>query len=368
MKIKLIVAALVLLGVAYFAFQKNDAPSGTESKNVTATTPKLGAASVLNIDPKIRSNVHVSTIAPKLAVSTEMQLFRDRKDWPGIYQRAKNGAQTGEAQYLQAELLEKCAKRPPSADPRKAAETPESKREQFLKGLAGSEAQKTVRIAAYDALNVDVCGELKQIEYSKDDIARLTKAAADAGDPHGRAWQLMGDIRKASEDDFALRKDPNGGSSILAQGARPMSTYLLADEQWEQVRGMLVNGDSGVLAELRPLLASTLKDGSLSIGTDGQPIENRALWLALGLVGCDLGQNCSANNRQLLSACAYQNQCGSASLQDHTFYYESSPHNAQLVESYRLAITEMIRTGNFSNFNLIRGTSNNGNTFIFGGR
>ena len=147
-----------------------------------------------------------------------------------------------------------------------------------------------------------------------------------------------------------------------------MSTYVLSDEKWAQVRGLLANGDADVLAELRPLLASTLKDGSLSIDTDGQPIENRALWLALGLVACDMGQNCGANSPQLLASCAYSNQCASGSVQDHTFYYESSPYNAQLVESYRIAIAEMIRSGNFSNFNLIRGTGKNGSTYIFGGR
>jgi hypothetical protein len=70
----------------------------------------------------------------------------------------------------------------------------------------------------------------------------------------------------------------------------------------------------------------------------------------------------------LLSDCAYRNRCGSTSLQDQTYFFEASPHEAQLVERYRQTILEAIRTGDFTNFNLVRGPQERRNTFIFGGR
>ena len=365
MKLKLLIIAIVLAGAGYIAVQKNT-DTVNAKKPATEATTKLGAASVLNIDPKVRSIVPVATIMPKLASSSEMQLFRDKKDWPGIYQRAKNGSQTGEALYLQAELLEKCAKRPPSTDPKKPTESREVKREKFLLGLAGSQEQKAARTAAYDALTADICGELRQIDYAKDEVARLTKAASDAGDVHGRAWQLSNDIAKASEEDFAARSnikpDANGNMPRMTGG------NVISDEQWAAIRELLSSGDVGVLGELKPLLATTLTDASIRLGSDNQPIDNRALWSALGLVACDLGQHCGADSPQLLAACAFQNHCGSSSVQDHTYYYESSPHNAQLVDAYRQQLAEMIRTGNFSSFNLIRGAQNQGNTFTFRNR
>ncbi len=370
MKPKFVIAFIIVACIAFFLQRQRGETQSAETSTAAATTatisaPKLGASSVLNIDPKISSAPRAQLIAPKTTLSAEMQLFRDKKDWPLIYQRAKNGPQTAEALYLQAELLESCAKRLPD-DPKKVEDSREVKREKFIQTLSGKEEQKKMRIAAYDTLNVDACGELRAIEYSKDEITRLSKAAAEAGDPRARAWRLNADILKASYDDFNARNntkpDPSG------KMPQRMDGMSMTDEQWAASRELLAKGDPSVMLELRDILSSTLLDASVRIGPDKDPIENRAFHNAWALAACDMGNNCGPSNQQLLSDCAYRNRCGSTSLQDQTYFFEASPHEAQLVERYRQTILETIRTGDFTNFNLVRGPQDRRNTFIFGSR
>jgi hypothetical protein len=329
-----------------------------------ATTQKLDAASVLNIDPSVSSVPRAQTAALKISLSADIQQLLDKKDLPGLYQRAKNGAQTGEAQYIQAALLERCAKRAPSGDGKKPVRSREERRQEFQQSLTGTDAQKAARLAAYDALNVDACGELKSIEYSKDEVARLRKAAADAGDARARAWQLNLDITKASEEDYMVRHNIKPDD----KGPRGISGYLVSDEQWAVARELLAKSDPVVIGELRDILASSLTDASLRFGPDKEPIDNRAFWNALTLAACDLGDNCGPENTQLQAACAYRNRCGSASVQDHTYFYDSSPHDAQLVERYRQSLLGMMQSGDVRALDLLRGPRDARSTFVFSSR
>ena len=367
MKLKLLIAIAGITGIGFYLLQKrNETPAivaAAPNASVAVATTRLGAASVLNIDPSVSSAPRAQPNVPKTTLSAEMQLFRDKKVWPLIYQRAKNGPQTGEALYLQAELLEKCAKHPLN-DAKKVEDTREIKREKFIQTLSGKEQQKTTRIAAYDALNIDVCGELKSIEYSKDEITRLSKAAAEAGDPRARAWRLQVDVTKASSDDYNARNNIKPDAGDKAQYR--IDGYSISDQQWAAARELLAKGDPAVVSDLRSLLSSTLIDASIRVGPDKELIENRALYSAWTLVGCDMGDNCSGSNPQLLADCAYRNRCGSTSLQDQTYFFDTSPHEAQLVERYRQTILDAIRTGDFTNLNLVRGPQTRGSTFIFG--
>ncbi len=370
MKPKFVIAFIIVACIGFFVqYRRGEtrlAETHADHTATLATNPaKLGASSVLNIDPKMSSAPLALRTAPKTTLSAEMQLFREKKDWPLVYQRAKNGPQTGEALYLQAELLERCAKRPPD-DPKKIEDTREVKREKFIETLSGKDEQKAARIAAYDALNVDACGELKSIEYSKDEVTRLSKAAAEAGDPRALAWRLQVDVAKASSDDYNARNNikPDAGekAGFRANG------FLISDQQWATARELLAKGDPAVIADLRSLLSSTLIDASIRVGPDKEPIENRAFYSAWALVGCDMGNNCGISNTQLLADCAYRNLCGSTSLQDQTYFFEASPHEAQLIERYRQTILDAIRTGDFTNLNLVRGPQTRGNTFLFSNR
>jgi hypothetical protein len=363
--LKSIVIAIAAFALAAIGFAMLKKPAGSETGHAdkaaavapAAPSEKLSASSVLKIDPKVRSVPTAAVVAPKVVPSPDTLQFRERKDWPQLYQRLKNGPQTAEALHLQAELLDRCAKRPPAADG-KAPDSREVRREKFVQTLAGNEAQKAARLKAYDALNVDACGELRGIEYAKEDIARLRKAAADAGDVRARARQLRDEIYKAQDD--ANKQRPEGGP--------PPTGYPISDAQWAAMRDVLASGDPAAIEELRGIVSSTLTDASIRIGPDKEPIDHRAFWNAWGLAACDLGQNCGADSPQLLSSCAHQNQCGSASVQDHTYYYDSSPYTAQLVERYRQMFADMIRTGNFDNLTIARGPQGQQSTFMFRNR
>lgn len=363
---KSILIAIAALAVAAIGFAVLKKPAtveaGTADKAVAtavATGEKLSASSVLKIDPKVRSIPTAAVVAPKVIASPDTLQYREKKDWPQLYQRLKNGPQTAEARYLQAELLDRCAKRPPPTDGKPAPSTREARREKFIQTLAGNETQKAARLAAYDALNIDACGELRSVEHNKDEVARLRKEAADAGDVRARARQISDDIHKAY-DDNAGKPRPDGGP--------PANGYAISDAQWAAMRDILASGDPAAIETLRGILSSTLTDASIRIGPDKEPIDHRAFWNAWGLAACDLGQNCGADSPQLLSACANQNQCGSASVQDHTYYYDSSPHTAQLVERYRSMIADMIRTNNFDNLTIARGPQGRESTYMFRNR
>ncbi len=369
MKIKIgLFAAAVGIAVAAFFVQKKGAestsaaaPAASASSQSTDVT-KLPASSVLKIDPRAKSPSIVPVATNAKPISADMQQYRDRKDFAALYDRLKSGAQTPEAQYLQAEILDRCSKKPP--EPNKPEETREVKREKFIAGLTGSVDKIAIRTAAYDELNRDICGKLSTLPQNKEEIAALRKAAADAGDTRARAWQLNSEIQKATEEAQAANAGKPGtqGSGGLGQG------YVLSDQQWGTIRELLASGDPGVISELRAVMSSTLVDASLRIGPDKEPIDNRAFWNTWALVACDLGADCGSNNRQLLVDCMNQNRCGSNNVYDHSYFYDASPNDAQAMERYRQQLLEMIRTNNFNNLQLVRGPQNNRGTFVFRNR
>ncbi len=354
----LIVALAIGAGGYYFFLKPSDTPKSDAARAVaqSGASGKVPASAVLNIDPTLASQRSAVTVAPKAVVSADMKLFRERTDLPALYQRIKAGPQSGEAMYLQAEILERCAKRPPAPESKGPPSRRNMKREEFFQTLAGSESQKAAQVAAFDALKADKCGELKNIDHDPEQISRLRKAAADAGDVRARAAQLSSEIYKAMDDEQAGRARPGP------------SEFALSDAQWDQMRELLATGDVGVIEELRGILSSSLQDASIRYGPDQERIDNRAFMNAWGLAACEQGGNCSADNPQLLSACAFQNRCGSSSVQDHLYFFDSSPNSAQLTERYRQTISEMIRNGNFDKLNLVRGPQDRGNVFMFRNR
>lgn len=328
-----------------------------DAKNAPMAEKKLTSSAVLRIDPKASSGIQPRTDIPQKPLSADAQQFRERRDLPSLYTRVKAGPQTPEALYLQAEILDRCAKRPPS--PNAPPGTREERREKFLANLTGTPDQKAVRTAAYDQLTRDTCGELAKIERNNAEIEKLRADAAAAGDVRAKAWQLAADITKASEAADKARfegKSPAGGGNVVT------------DEQWKTLQGLLATGDVGALNELRAVMASSITDGTVRLGPDQAPIDQRALWTAIGLLSCDLGNPCGPDSRDVLSACVYSNRCGASNLFDHTYFYEASPHTAQLMESYRQTLADMIRRGDFSQLQLVRGQPNTSNVSIFRGR
>ena len=56
---------------------------------------------------------------------------------------------------------------------------------------------------------------------------------------------------------------------------------------------------------------------------------------ALTLVACDLGASCGPDSQRLAMQCAMQGYCAANNLYDYTYFYESAPYQAQLMEQYR---------------------------------
>lgn len=362
-------AAFIFFAAVYAwkVMQTTTAPAtpSAEAKSAPLAEKKLSSSAVLRIDPKASSGIQARTDIPQKPLSTDVQQFRERRDLPALYARLKAGAQTPEALYLQAEILDRCAKRPPS--PNTPPGTREERREKFLAGLSGTPEQKALRTAAYDQLTRDTCGELAKIERNPAEIEKLRADAAAAGDVRAQAWQLSADIIKASEDAETARRAGKGPGQP-GGGPAPGAGNVITDEQWKTLQGLLASGEVGALNELRGVLASTVTDGTIRLGPDQAPVDQRALWTAVGLLGCDLGNPCGADNRDVLSACVYSGRCGSSNLFDHTYFYEASPHIAQLMESYRQSLADMIRRGDFSQLRLVRGQPNTNNVSIFRGR
>jgi len=101
-------------------------------------------------------------------------------------------------------------------------------------------------------------------------------------------------------------------------------------------------------------------------GPDGDPIDPRAMFAALGLVACDLGRRCGADAPELLNACTNNGQCAARNISDYTYYYQVSPSEAQRIEGYRQAVVDAIRTGAPPPLRLVPRTGPTGGVYMFG--
>ena len=179
----------------------------------------------------------------------------------------------------------------------------------------------------------------------------MIDAAASAGDPRAQAWQLSQQIERAY---FDAQPKPQG--------------YSVSDEQMESMRRLLASGDPGVLNDFQGILSSTLVDANLRMGPNSERVDSNAMSAALTLVACDLGAPCGADSQWLLMQCAMQGHCAAGNLYDYTYFYESSPYQAQLMEQYRQALLQMVNGRDFSGLRLAREPGTPGMTFIRGGR
>ena len=315
------------------------------------------------------TRTEVPSFVPPL--SADLVQLRDRRDWPALYQRVKNGPQTPEAMYIQAELIRNCTRATPPARPTASPAAPtatpssppappsaEERRQKFAATIPENDPFRTQRLAAYDKVSADACGELSNMGLVRDNAKTLMADAASAGYARARAEKLVDDIQRAAQE--AAQKDrpdmPRG-----AFGRMPVT-----DDQFRELTELLGSRDARVLSELRSVLASSWQDAGLRIGADQQPVDNRAMFAALQLLGCDLGTPCDAESQTVLQRCAYQSQCAANTVGDQVYYYDASPHQAQLIERYRQTLLEMMRSGDFSSLRVVRGPQGAGNTFVFG--
>jgi hypothetical protein len=348
--IVIVVAGIVLAAVLLVKFDAAPSAAGAAKESAAAESGDLPASSVLRINPR-RTPAAPATSPAKAApvVTPDIALLRQRKGWAELYARASGGPQTAEALYIQAEIYLRCARRPPTANA--PAPLPQADaREKFIASLQG-DPNGEQRIAAYEKTKVDPCEGLALGEFSKEKVAQMVAAAAAAGDPRAQAWQLA---RQIEGTYFDAQPRPQG--------------YAVSDEQMESIRRLLASGDPGVLVDLQGILSSTLVDGNLRMGPNNERVDSNAMAAALTLVACDLGAQCGADSQRLLMQCAMQGYCGANNLYDYTYFYESSPFQAQLMEQYRQTMLQMARNRDFSGLQLVREPTTPGMSYARGGR
>jgi len=340
--------------VAFALYFRSPVPVVAESPALAragAAPVKLATASVLKIDPSATS-LHRPQIKPALP-SAPVQAWLEGRDWPGLYRQLASAPNTAENRYLRAELLVNCAKRP-NAVP--ASATREQRRNNFIAHLVRNDPSYDKRIAAWDALNRDRCGDLAQIAYDENEALRLVNTAADDGDARARAWLLSRELQR----NYEAMIDRARADNLPRPNGLPIN-----DQQYAQLLDLLTTRDPLVINELREVLASSLAGSSLRIGPNQETIDQPSLYHALGLVACDFGAPCGANSPVMLGDCAANAHCDTGNLYDHTYYYGVPPYGAQLVEQYRALLTQMIAVHDFSGFTLNRVPATGGGNTLY---
>jgi hypothetical protein len=357
----LITFVAVIAAAVLFRGGEGDAAKTAPVSPGTKTADALPAQAVLRISPGTIATPRVATPSFVPQMSADLVQLRDRRDWPGLYQRVKNGPQTPEAMYIQAELIRSCARAVPAATVPMPPAPPsaEERRQKFAAGIPENDPFRAQRLAAYDKVSADACGELSNMGLVRDSAKALMASATNAGYAQARAEKLVDDIQRAAQE--AMQKS----APDMPRG--PIGRMPVSDEQFQELTALLGSRDPRVLNELRSVLASSWQDASLRIGSDQQPVDGRAMFAALQLLGCDLGTPCDAESRIALQRCAYQSQCAASTVGDQIYYYDASPHQAQLIERYRQSLLEMMRSGDFSGLRVVRGPQGAGNTFVFSG-
>jgi hypothetical protein len=344
------IAAIAILAVVLVANRGDETPS-TIREGGAAKSRQLPASSVLRINPGTTPSPPVESRPAPANVPPEVVQLRARTGWAPLRERLATASASPAALYAQAEIYNRCAKR---AVTRPGAITPQNRaqaRERFIAAMDG-QPDLAQRLAAWDKGNVDLCEGIPAEDFSEEKLAALITAAAQAGDARAQAWE----VARAVDAAFQAQKP----------GDRPRGN-VITDEQVETIRRTLASRDPGVVREYQGLLASTVDDGTWRLpGIEGR-VDERALYGALTLLACDLGDNCGPDSRQLLSSCAQNGYCAATNLYDHQYFYESSPNSAQLMERYRQALLQAITSGDLSGLRISRETTNNNRQYMFRG-
>jgi hypothetical protein len=97
-------------------------------------------------------------------------------------------------------------------------------------------------------------------------------------------------------------------------------------------------------------------------------VDQAAFHTALTLLACDAGAACGADSPMLLQNCAARGRCAAGSVYDYLYYYENSPADAQLIDSYRRTLQAMLNGGDLSALTWSPLPPVPGFSMVFGGR
>ena len=250
---------------------------------------------------------------------------------------------TPEENYALAEILARCAKGAEAAGagfgyrPRLGGT---DRRQQLATAISDKDPDRDRRLAAFDAINVDPCTGLENLQATAKEVRELVAIAAAAGDPKARAYQVQSEI-------FEQMRGPR----TPGEGPR---TMRISDAQLDTLRDVMRSSDPGGVVMAARIFTMPLGDLSIRTGPGEGTLDNSAFSTAAQLVACDLGDACGADSPRMLEACALYGNCNAADLREHIFYYGSSAASAQNANLYYTEL-QRARSGDWSYFNFNRG-------------
>jgi hypothetical protein len=330
----------VVIGSQWFTSGSSSGSPPTKSDATASKSDALPPSAVLKIDPRASSGTSASAVPVKRGqlppkVSALMSDYLSRKDYPALMTKATQMPNDGEALYIRAQLLENCAKIIDEA-PGKPKKTRDERRAEFIASLPQNHPDTPMRISAYDLANPDRCGTLASLETSKKEIADLFASSKTLKDPVALAKDMNCEILATNEP------SKNGG----APGVE------INDDRAQRVRDAIASRSPDAVRAGVGMLANSYRNGAFRIGSEGAFVDQAAMSHVATLLACQYGGDCE---RAVQAGCARLGRCATNNYEDYLAYYELSPSSAQLVESYRAQLTQMIDSGDFSALQLIKG-------------
>jgi hypothetical protein len=281
---------------------------------------------------------------PSARMSALMVDITRGRNYKEILERLQAAQQrTPEENYALAEILARCAKGAEAAGagfgfrPRLGGT---DRRQQLATAISDKDPDRERRLAAFDAINVDPCSGLENLQATAKEVRELVATAAAAGDPKARAYQVQGELW-----------DQMRGPRNPGEGPR---TMRINDAQLDTLRDVLRSSDPGGVVMAARIFTMPLGDLSIRAGPGEATLDNSAFSTAAQLVACDLGDACGADSPRMLEACALYGNCNAADLREHIFYYGSSAASAQNANLYYTEL-QRARAGDWSYFNFNRG-------------
>jgi hypothetical protein len=304
-----------------------------------ASGATLSGVQALNAEPRPRPLASFPTpsarppIARVSAIAQEFRTTRDLKAFAdGLSSRGD--ALGADERYFLAKTLEECQFVTSITEDLAAYSA--KQRRQFLASLPTGDPLNEKRIAAYEAVdNTQRCLGFKDAHFSSRDIDALYSAAAAQGDARAQARIITAELSKN------LGKG-SGETTPASTASRP------GDElSFSMLTQLLDSKDPEALLYVGQFLAQNAVTQQLRVGPNGEVPEPSAFLGGFSLVACDLGQDCTAINRDLQQACAFGGFCNAQSFEELYQNFLASPWAYSQAMRYRILIRTAIDQHNY---------------------
>ena len=283
-----------------------------------------------------------------LAESPLAQEYNKARNLKSLYDRlsAPGGASTAEAKFYLYRILANCGK--VKGMSRFSLGTPGKNRAEQRKELEAmiplSSPDRDKRLALFDQRSAR-CEGLETIEATKADVDQLLADAARDGDPKAQAHLAAPTSSSAPGEPMRLN---------------------MTDDQYHALQAALASRDPEAIVIAGTALSSSYDDAVFQIGPDHIPLSERASYEAWHLIACEFGMDCGPDNESLQIACIGLGQCAANTVQDQVFYYNVSPHDAQLIDQYRQIFRNAVANNDWSGITLSRQPNTSGSRSYFG--